>query len=90
MTDQAEPDENLVARASEVLASVQSGKMIGMLCVCFMDGGAINVQVAGDQGLIVRLGALNVAADAIKLLETQLQIQRQQKQLASWGPGGNA
>ena len=84
-----EPNEQLVARATEVLMSVQQGKCVGILCVCFMDTGAINVQVAGEQGLIVRLGALTVAADAIKLLETQLQMQKQQQQ-ANWGPGGNA
>jgi hypothetical protein len=86
---EVEPNEQVVARASEVLASAQSGKCVGILCVCFMDTGAINVQVAGEQGLIVRLGALSVAADAIKLLETQMQLQRSQ-QPANWGPGGNA
>ncbi len=82
------PDEQLIARASEILAGAQSGAIEGLLCVCFMANGTINVQVAGSQPLLVRLGALVVASDAIKILETQQQLVRQQQ--ANWGPGGNA
>ena len=88
MTDDVEPDSALVARASEVLAGVQSGKIEGIICLCFMDNGAINVQVGGDQNLVIRLGALVVAGDVLKLLETQLAATRAQQ--ANWGPGGNA
>ena len=88
MTELGESDERLLERCSEILAGAQNGQIEGILCVCFMATGSINVQVAGDQGLIVRLGALVVASDAIKLLETQQQIERQQT--ANWGPGGNA
>ena len=84
-----EPDDNVIARTSEVLAGAQSGKITGVLSICFMHDGAINVQVAGEQSLVVRLGALVVCGDAIKLLETQKQV-RQQQQNVNWGPGGNA
>ena len=85
---EVEPDERLLARAGEILAGVQSGQIEGILCVCFMQNGSINIQVAGEQALVVRLGALVVAGDAIKVLETQLATQR--AQAANWGPGGNA
>ncbi len=88
MTESKEPDEQLLARTNEVLAGVQNGTIEGILCVCFMANGTINVQVAGNQPLVVRLGALVVASDALKVLETQLAAQRQQ--MANWGPGGNA
>jgi hypothetical protein len=90
MTEPNEPDERLLGRASEVLAGVQNGQIVGMICVCFMQTNAINVQVAGDQSLIVRLGSLVVAGDALKVLETQMQQQALQQQPANWGPGGNA
>jgi len=83
-----EPDEAVVSRSGEILTGAQSGAINGILCVCFMANGAVNIQVAGEQSLIVRLGALHVCADAIKLLETQQNIQRQQA--AKWAPGGNA
>jgi hypothetical protein len=88
MTESKEPDEQLLARAGNVLAGVQSGQIEGIMCVCFMANGTINVEVAGNQSLVVRLGALVVASDALKVLETQLAQQRQQ--LANWGPGGTA
>ena len=83
-----EPDERLLTRAGEVLAGCQSGQIEGIMCVCFMQNGSINVQIAGGQSLVIRLGALVVAGDAIKVLEGQQQAERER--LANWGPGGNA
>lgn len=84
-----EADENVISRVQEVLSGAQSGAIEGVLSVCFMRNGSISMQVAGEQSLIVRLGALQVCADAIKLLETQRQINRQQ-QNPTWGQSGNA
>ena len=83
--ENAEPDEQLIARVQEVLAGAQNGSITGIVCVCFMASGTINIQVAGQQPLITRLGSLVVASDALKLLETQQQIARQQA--TAWGPG---
>jgi hypothetical protein len=83
-----EPDAALLARVGEVMSGVQSGAIDGVLCICFMANGTINVQVGGNQSLIVRLGALEVTRDAVKLLEHQQQAQRQAQ--AQWAPGGNA
>ena len=83
-----EPDENVIARISEVLAHAQSGALVGMVCICFMRNDSVNVQVSGEQSLIVRLGALSVAADAMKVFETQKKVAAQQA--AQWGPGGTA
>lgn len=88
MNESKEPNEQLLARAGEVMSGIQAGTIEGILCVCFMANGTINVQVAGNQSLVVRLGALVVASDALKVLETQLAAQRQQ--MANWGPGGTA
>ena len=82
----AEPDEALLARVQEVLAGAQNGSLTGIICVCFMANGAINIQVAGQQALITRLGALVVAGDALKLLETRQQTEREQR--SQWAPGG--
>jgi len=87
--DEAEPNEHLVARVASVLAGAQSGNIQGIICVCFLATGAVHVEVSGEQNLLVRLGALNITADCIKLLETQMAQQRAQ-QPANWGPGGNA
>ena len=83
----AEPDEALLARVQEVLAGAQNGSLTGIICVCFMANGQINIQVAGQQPLIVRLGSLVVASDALKLLETQQALQREQR--SSWAPGSS-
>ena len=83
--EQAEPDEQLLARVQEIVTGAQSGSIVGIICVCFMANGQINIQVAGQQPLIVRLGSLVVASDALKLLETQQALQREQR--SSWAPG---
>ena len=88
MSESKEPDEQLLARAGNVLAGVQDGTIAGILCICFMANDTINVEIAGPQNMLVRLGALSVAGDAIKVVESQLAQQRQQ--MANWGPGGNA
>jgi hypothetical protein len=83
-----EANEAVVQRCANVLAAAQSGGMQGVISICFLASGAVHVEVAGEQNLLTRLGALHVATDCIKLLETQLAAQRAQQ--ANWGPGGNA
>jgi hypothetical protein len=86
--NELEPDDAVVSRAQEVLALSQSGQIVGICCVCFLANGQMTIQVAGEQNLLVRLGSLVVAADALKMLETQQQVQRQAAR--EWAPGGNA
>ena len=86
MSEQNEPDEALIARVSEVMSGAQSGSITGIICVCFLSNGNINVQVAGHEPLVVRLGSLVVASDALKLLETQQHAER--ARATQWGPGG--
>ncbi len=86
MSAENEPDEQLLARVQEVAQGAQNGSLTGIICVCFMANGAINIQVAGQQALITRLGALVVASDALKLLETRQQTEREQR--SQWAPGG--
>jgi hypothetical protein len=85
MSENAEPDEALIARVQEVLAGAQAGSITGIICVCFTSNGSIHIQVAGQQPLIARLGSLVVASDALKLLETQQAIAREQSK--QWAPG---
>ena len=84
-----EPNDAVIGRLSETLAAAQSGALEGIVCVCFMANGAVNVQVAGSQNLITRLGALEVTRDAIKLLESQLQKQTGNPPI-NWSQAGNA
>jgi len=86
MSEQNEPDEGVIGRAQEVLTGTQNGSITGIICVCFLSNGNINVQVAGHEPLVVRLGSLVVASDALKLLETQQHAER--ARATQWGPGG--
>ena len=84
----AQVNEDAVTRLSELLANARSGKLVGLIAICFMNGDTLNVQISGQQALVVRLGALEVASDGVKMVETQRQISA--KQAAQWAPGGNA
>jgi hypothetical protein len=88
MSEQSEANDAVIERCTNVLTAAQSGGVQGIICVCFLASGAVHVEVAGEQPMLIRLGALHVATDCIKLLETQLAQQRAQQ--ANWGPAGNA
>lgn len=81
----SEPDEKLIASLRQLLAKAEEGILCGFVAACFQFDGGLHVAAAGEQSLVTRLGALEVAKDALKILAQQQEQQMNLQQTQQWG-----
>ncbi len=84
-----EPDETLVNQFQQMLAAVQQSRVIGHVSILFNASGELNIMLAGDQSMLIRLGALEIARDGVKVFAAQ-QEQAQKQTLVNMPVGGRA